>query len=95
MGTISKGGNSVIVSTCLVTGNQVIQERIWQFASFSGWKEGNNLFLQAKILSFPSRPHYERNVSSSEAHGKSQKLFPFCKNGGKIEVYPYTLQERF
>ena len=41
-------------------------------------------------LSCKSKPHFGRARLSKKANGKSQKLFPFLKMAGIMEVYPYA-----
>ena len=84
-GTISKGGNYVIVFARPVT------EPTHSGNKFLPILEGNNMFLLEKILSSPSRPIMRGMYHPVKQTESNKKLFLFCKNGGKIEIYPYTL----
>ena len=56
---------------------------------------GANSFQEEQILSFKSRPHFGRAMSTKEANRKSRKLFPFAKMAKRLGVYPYTLSTAY
>ena len=52
--------------------------------------KGNNLLPLEQILSFKSRPYFDRAALSKKANKKSQKLFPFIKmieNHGGVLIH--------
>ena len=74
-----------------VSGSGPLGPLVFSFASHLRGQLVKEFASKEQILSYKSRPYFERAALSRKANRKSQKLFPFAKMAEK-ERCTHTLQ---